>query len=69
MNFTKEQKILEVNTTLKMSWPGAEWKYVLEGGMGQCVMTPGTMKMPLWSADSWDSHNMVSVKLYTQLYY
>ena len=29
--------------------------------MEQCVMTPGTMKMPLWSADSWDSHNMVCV--------
>ena len=28
--------------------------------MGQRVMTLGTMKMPLWSADSWDSHNMVS---------
>ena len=45
-----------------MSCPGAEWRCVLEGGMEQCVMTPGTMKMPLLSADSWDSHNMVSTK-------
>ena len=30
--------------------------------MEHCVMTPGTMKMPLWSADSWDSHNMVSTR-------
>ena len=28
--------------------------------MEQCVMTPGIMKMPLWSADSWVSQNMVS---------
>ena len=27
--------------------------------MGQCVMTAGTMKMPLSSAHSLDSHNMV----------
>ncbi|ORU90486.1 MAG: hypothetical protein A6F71_05840 [Cycloclasticus sp. symbiont of Poecilosclerida sp. M] len=36
-----------------------EWRCVLEGGMAQCVMTPGTTKMPLWSADNWDSHHMV----------
>ena len=29
--------------------------------MGQCVMTPGTMKMPLSSANSKDSHNMVNI--------
>ena len=38
-----------------------EWRCVLEGGMAQCVTTPGTTKMPLWSADNWDSHHLVLV--------
>ena len=27
--------------------------------MALCVMTPGTIRMPLWSADNWDSPPMV----------
>ena len=27
--------------------------------MGLCVMTSGDIKMPLWSADNWDSPSMV----------
>ena len=33
---------------------------MLEGITGQCVMTPGTMKMPLSSAHNLDSLPMVS---------
>ena len=29
--------------------------------MAQCVTTPGTTKMPLWSADNWDSHLTVNL--------
>ena len=47
-------------TMTRMDLFGAEWRCVLEGGMGQCVMTSGTMRMPLWSADSWDSPPTVS---------
>ena len=47
-------------TMTRMDLFGAEWRCVLEGGMGQCVMTSGTMRMPLWSADNWDSPPMVS---------
>ena len=25
---------------------------------GQCVMTPGTALMPLWSASNWDMHTL-----------
>ena len=28
--------------------------------MALCVMTPGTMRMPPWSAHNWDSHATVS---------
>ena len=28
--------------------------------MALCVMTRGTMRMPPWSADNWDSHPMVN---------
>ena len=43
-----------------MSWLGAEWRCVLEGVTGQCVTIPGTMKMPLSSAQNSDSHVMVN---------
>jgi len=36
--------------------------------MGQCVMTSGTMRMPLWSADNWDSPPMVSGVMKGRLY-
>ena len=32
---------------------------MLEGGTELCVMTSGTIRMPLWSADNWDSLPMV----------
>ena len=25
---------------------------------GQCVMTTGTVLMPVWSADNWDMHTL-----------
>ena len=31
---------------------------------GQCVMTPGTAMMPLWSASSWDMHTLEVILLY-----
>ena len=48
-------------TMTREDWPGDEWRCVLEGGMGQCVMTTGTMKMPLSSAINWDSPLMVRI--------
>ena len=45
-----------------MNWPEAEWKCVLEILMGQCVMIPGTMKMPLSSAHNSDSPAMVKLE-------
>ena len=35
---------------------------------GQCVMTPGTALMLLWSASSWDMHTL-EVSLYKALLY
>ena len=32
------------------------------GPMALCVMTPGTIRMRLWSADNWDSPPTVRVK-------
>ena len=31
--------------------------------MALCVTTPGTIRMPLWSADNWDSPPMVIIPL------
>ena len=50
-------------TTIKMDFYEAGWRCVLEEGMAQCVMTSGTIRMPLWSADSLDSLLMVSNEL------
>ena len=47
-------------TSSRMSWPGAEWRCVLEGVMGQCVMTSGTMRMLLSCAHNSDSLPLVS---------
>ena len=33
-----------------------EWKCASMTSGGQCVMTPGTTLMLLWSASSWDMH-------------
>ena len=44
---------------VKMVSQEAGLRCVLEGGMALCVMTPGTMRMPPWSAHNWDSHPMV----------
>ena len=53
-----------MNTTMiKMDFYEAGWRCVLEEGMAQCVMTSGTIRMPLWSADSLDSPHMVSNEL------
>jgi len=41
----------------------AEFRYVLEDGIQKFVMTPGTIRMPLWSADNWDSPLMVLLDL------
>ena len=46
-----------------MDFYEAGWRCVLEEGMAQCVMTSGTIRMPLWSADSLDSLLMVSNEL------
>ena len=36
-----------MHTTSKMNLPEAGWRCVLEEGMAQYVMTPGTIKMLL----------------------
>ena len=58
-NSIKVWRMWMIATSSRMSWPEGEWRCVWEGDMGQCVMTTGTMKMPLSSAINWDSHNMV----------
>ena len=35
--------------------------------MAQCVMTIGTTKMPLWSADNWDSLLMVKLSSFEDI--
>ena len=35
-----------------------EWRCALMTSGGQCVMTTGTLLMPLWSASSWDMHTL-----------
>ena len=57
---TMGKQTMMMHTTLKMSWPEAGWRCVLEGDMALCVMTPGIIRMLLWFADNWDSHLMVS---------
>ena len=53
------------NTTMiKMDFYEAGWRCVLEEGMEQCVMTSGTIRMALWSADSLDFPHMVSNELH-----
>ena len=37
------------------------WKCVWQAYLGLSVMTGGTLEMPLWSAVSWDFHQMVSL--------
>ena len=56
---TMEKQTMMMHTTLKTNLPEAGWRCVLEEDMAQCVMTPGTIRMPLWSADNWDSPHMV----------
>ena len=66
---TSWEKPQTMNTTMtKMDFCKEGWKYVLEEDMAQCVMTFGTIRMPLWSADSWDSHPMVRLKYITHKY-
>ena len=36
----------------------AEWRCASITPGGQCVMTPGTTLMLLWSASNWDMHTM-----------
>ena len=50
---------MRTSIMIKMDLFVVEWRCVLEGGMGQCVMTPGTMMMPLWSAINLDYLLMV----------
>ena len=45
---------------LLLELSGVEWRCVLEEDMEQCVMSPGTMRMPLLSADRLVFHLMVS---------
>ena len=60
---TSWEKPQMMNTTMtKMDFCGAGWRCVLEGDMAQCVMTSGTMRMPLWFVDNWDSHPTVILK-------
>ena len=56
---TWDSMTMRTSTMIKMDLFVVEWRCVLEGCMGQCVMTPGTMKMPLWSADSLNYPPMV----------
>ena len=37
--------------------------------MALCVMTPGTMRMPPWSAHNWDSHATVSHHIFVRTKY
>jgi len=57
---TMEIQTMMMHTTSKTNWPEAGLRCVLEGDMALCVMTPGTIRMPLWSVDNWDSLPMVS---------
>ena len=41
-----------------------EWSCASMTSGGQCVMTPGTAMMPLWSASSWDMHTLEVILLY-----
>ena len=52
--------LTRATTSSKTSWQGAELRCVWVEPMALCVMTPGTIRMPLWSADNWDSPPMVS---------
>ena len=54
--------MIRVCSSLRKNWEQSEgeWRCVWKGDMEQCVMTPGTMKMPLSSAINWDSHDMVN---------
>ncbi|ORU94930.1 MAG: hypothetical protein A6F71_10010 [Cycloclasticus sp. symbiont of Poecilosclerida sp. M] len=62
MTTTLERQPMTIITMTEMNLGLEEWRCVLEGGMARCVMTPGTIKLPLWSADNWDSHLMVSMR-------
>ena len=35
------------------------------GSMVLCVMTPGVIRTPLWFADNWDFHPVVSKNTYS----
>ena len=41
-----------------------EWSCASMTSGGQCVITPGTAMMPLWSASSWDMHTLEVILLY-----
>ena len=65
LQITTEETILTTTTmtytTTRMDYLEAEWRCVLEGGMGQCAMTSGITEMPPLSAHNSDSLPMVSV--------
>ena len=41
-----------------------EWRCVSMTSGGQCVMTPGTTMMLLWSANNWDMNMLVLSSLF-----
>ena len=51
-----------LHTMTKMGSPEAEWRSASMGPMALCVMTFGTIRMPLWSVGNWDSPPMVSYR-------
>ena len=61
MTITLEIQVTMMLTISRTNWPEAGWKYVLVGPTALCVTTPGTIRMPLWSADNWDSPAMVRI--------
>ena len=59
MTTTLEIQTTMMLTTSRTNWPEAGWRCVLEGDMALYVMTHGTIRMSLWSADNWVSPPMV----------
>ena len=45
-----------------------EWRCVSMALGAPSVMISGTIEMPVWCADSWDTHHMVCMSVYSKVH-